>query len=71
MSDLTEEVKIRAVVAKQGSTSIFLLFEDGQTEELVVVREPGGLIFAVDSSYIEQDVDTLISPYNNGPLVFE
>jgi len=36
----------------------------------LVEENDSGLLFAVDASYIEQDVDTVVSPYNNGPLAW-
>lgn len=37
--------------------------------ELVLLQEVGsGAYFAVEPSYIEQDVDVLLSPYNNGAI---
>ncbi|CAH7381536.1 hypothetical protein VCHA53O466_40431 [Vibrio chagasii] len=44
----------------------------GKTTELSVIQEESGLIFAVDASYVEQDVAAVTSPYaGHGTLAFE
>tara|TARA_Y100001973_G_C5141348_1_gene303096 strand:+ start:415 stop:822 length:408 start_codon:yes stop_codon:yes gene_type:complete len=48
----------------------FTLDIDGEEIEQVLIRESNsGLYFSVDASYVEQDVDVVISPYRNGAIV--
>ena len=50
-------------------TTATLTLPTGETIEQVIIREAAsGLYFSVDASYVEQDIDTLLSPYNNGEL---
>lgn len=37
--------------------------------EMVTIKSEDGLVFCVEASYLEQGIDTLVSPYNNG-LIF-
>ena len=47
----------------------FKISVPGFPDELVVIQESKkGLFFAVDSSYLEQEIDLILSPYNNGPI---
>lgn len=39
--------------------------------EMSVIKSDDGLMFCVESSYLEQDVDAIISPYNNGLVVLK
>jgi hypothetical protein len=49
-----------------------LQVEGDQHVEFALVRETEtDNLFAVDVSYLEQVVDVLVSPYNNGAILFE
>ena len=37
--------------------------------DMCVIKGDDGLLFCVDSSYVEQDVDVIKSPYGNGVVV--
>jgi hypothetical protein len=41
-------------------------------EELAVIRESeSGLLFALDASYVEQDVGPIVSPHGNGCITLD
>ena len=45
-------------------TYIGMLSSSAATEEMAVYRDPGGGIFAIDASYLEQDAGPVFSPFN-------
>lgn len=42
----------------------------GMDQEMVMLQSADDHVFAVLASYLEQEVGPLMSPYNNGELVF-
>ena len=48
-----------------------LMTTDISGVEMTLIKTDDGLVFSVESSYIEQDVDALISPYNNGLVILK
>ncbi|TNE73711.1 MAG: hypothetical protein EP339_11705, partial [Gammaproteobacteria bacterium] len=45
--------------------------DTGEVEEMVLIREANGLLFAMSTSYVEQSVDVIKSPYNNGTVMLD
>lgn len=45
--------------------------DTGEVEEMVLIREANGLLFALSTSYVEQSVDVIKSPYNNGTVMLD
>lgn len=45
--------------------------DTGEVEDMVLIREETGLLFAMASSYVEQGVDVVKSPYNNGTVMLD
>lgn len=45
--------------------------DTGKVEEMVLIREETGLLFAMSTSYVEQSVDVIKSPYNNGTVMLD
>lgn len=57
---------------KDQKKSFRLYLEGGTPVDLsLLYEEDSGLYFAIDSSYLEQAVGPVISPYENGTLRFE
>ncbi len=50
-------------------TSIIKLPNGGETEILFIQEKDTGNLFAVEASYIEQEVGPIMSPYGNGEII--
>lgn len=50
-------------------TSIIKLPNGGETEILFIQEKDTGNLFAVEASYIEQEVGPIMSPYGNGKII--
>ena len=44
---------------------------DGTVTEQAFIREECGNIFSLEASYVEQEVDVIVSPHNNGVVELE
>ena len=47
-------------------TDIHMLVNEGEEHEIAFIKEQNGVIFGVDQSYLEQNIDDVRSPYGNG-----
>lgn len=65
------ELRVNRVAINDKGTSFNVWDDNGNVTELSLIQERGTLISAIDTSYLEQDIDLVLSPYNNGTYVFK
>ncbi len=67
---LAEHDNFETVMQVQEEHTFTALLENGEQVEMALLREvQTGNLFAVDASYVEQDLE-VASPFGNGPLSF-